>query len=108
MLARRVEHPAGPLRGEIVWGPDSNAAIALQIVVGAVGQARPQIVVMRRRSSVSRIGAGRSSQDGVPAWRPRSIAQTATPGTRAQVEFFKMFATWRTAVGSAMTRPSAI
>jgi len=30
------------------------------------------------------------------------------PGTRAQVEFFKMFATWRTAVGSAMTRPSAI
>src|SRR5262245_679453 len=49
MLAGLGEEPAGPLRAEVVERADAQAAVALQVIVGAVVQARPQVVVVRGR-----------------------------------------------------------
>src|SRR5215216_182858 len=46
VAAAGVEDAPGPLSSEVVEGGDADAAVALEVGVGAVGQAVPQVVVV--------------------------------------------------------------
>jgi len=48
MLAGGIEDAARPLGGEVVQGGDADAAVTHLVIILAVGQAVPQVVVVRR------------------------------------------------------------
>ena len=45
-LAGGVEDSASPLSGQIVKGTDADAAVAEKVLIGAVGQAVPEVIVV--------------------------------------------------------------
>src|SRR4029453_18369264 len=56
VAAAGVEGAFGSLGGQVIQGGDADAAVALEVGVGAVGQAVPQVVVVGALQVGDRLG----------------------------------------------------